>query len=46
VIITVDIREWQPGRRTGIGWFLEEFVRVPEYWTVWRDQLALPRVLK
>jgi len=27
VIIGVDIREWQPGRHTGIGRFLEEFLR-------------------
>ena len=27
MIIGVDIREWQPGRYTGIGRFLEEFVR-------------------
>lgn len=27
MIVGVDIREWQPGRRTGIGRFLEEFLR-------------------
>lgn len=27
MIIGVDIREWQPGKRTGIGRFLEEFLR-------------------
>jgi len=27
VIVGVDIREWQPGRRTGIGRVLEEFLR-------------------
>lgn len=26
--IAVDIREWQPGRRTGIGRMLEEFLRM------------------
>jgi glycosyltransferase involved in cell wall biosynthesis len=25
--VGIDIREWQPGRRTGIGRFLEEFLR-------------------
>lgn len=28
MIIGVDIREWQPGRRTGIGRMLEEFLRL------------------
>lgn len=27
MIVGLDIREWQPGRRTGIGRFLEEFLR-------------------
>jgi glycosyltransferase involved in cell wall biosynthesis len=77
VIIGVDIREWQPGRRTGIGRFLEVFlraaalarpldrfllfgdptcevrvradnvsvVRMPEPWTLWWDQVVLPRAL-
>ena len=27
MIVGVDIREWQPGRRTGIGRVLEEFLR-------------------
>ena len=77
MIIGVDIREWEPGRRTGIGRFLEEFlraatgmkpedrflligdaasevrvrggnvevVRIPERWTPWWDQVALPRAL-
>jgi len=27
VIVGVDIREWQPGRRTGIGRVLDEFLR-------------------
>ncbi len=27
MIVGVDIREWQPGRRTGIGRFLEQFLR-------------------
>lgn len=75
--IGVDIREWQPRNRTGIGRFLEEFLRVatasrpsdhfvligdatcevrvdaenlrllriPERWTPWWDQVALPRAL-
>lgn len=78
MIIGVDIREWQPGRRTGIGRFLDGFlragtfrrpkdrflligdttcevrvqgenvevVRIPERWTVWWDQVTLPRALK
>src|SRR3989304_2745041 len=28
MIVGVDIREWQPGNQTGIGRFLEEFLRV------------------
>jgi glycosyltransferase involved in cell wall biosynthesis len=28
VIIGTDVREWEPGRQTGIGRFLEEFLRV------------------
>jgi glycosyltransferase involved in cell wall biosynthesis len=75
--IAVDIREWQPGQYTGIGRFLEEFlraaievrpldrflligdatcevrvqgrnvdvVRIPERWTLWWDQVVLPRAL-
>lgn len=77
MIIGVDIREWQPGRHTGIGRFLEEFiraatvarpldrfiligdetceilvqagnvevVRIPGRWTLWWDQVALPRAI-
>jgi glycosyltransferase involved in cell wall biosynthesis len=77
MIIAFDIREWQPGRYTGIGRFLEEFlraatvtrpldrfllvgdtvcevrvqaeniavVRIPERWTLWWDQVALPMAL-
>lgn len=77
MIIGVDIREWQVGCRTGIGRYLEEFIRtaaaarpadrfvlfgdtkvearvqaanidiirIPEYWSVWWDQVSLPRAL-
>ncbi len=77
MMIGVDIREWQPRKHTGIGRFLEEFlrvalvarpreqflligdatseirvrggnvevVRIPERWTPWWDQVALPRAL-
>jgi glycosyltransferase involved in cell wall biosynthesis len=77
MIIAVDIREWRPGQYTGIGRFLEEFlraatvsrpldrfllvgdqacevrvqaanievVRIPERWTLWWDQVALPMAL-
>jgi alpha-1,3-rhamnosyl/mannosyltransferase len=78
MIVGVDVREWQGDRRTGIGRFLEEFLRVahgarpedrfllignaetrtrvrgdnvaftclPERWTPWWDQVALPRSLR
>ncbi len=77
-VIAVDIREWQPEQYTGIGRFLEEFlrsatiarpldrflligddacevrvlaanievVRIPERWTLWWDQVALPVALR
>jgi glycosyltransferase involved in cell wall biosynthesis len=77
VIIGTDVREWESGCRTGIGRFLEEFLRVAlsirphdrflllgngatelrvrgenahfyrlaEPWTLWWDQVVLPRTL-
>jgi len=78
MIVGVDVREWHGNRKTGIGRFLEEFLRVahaarprdrfllvgnadtrsrvcganmtftclPERWTLWWDQVTLPRSLR
>jgi len=78
MIVGVDVREWHGDRKTGIGRFLEEFLRVahaarprdrfllignadtrprvrganmsfaclPERWTLWWDQVTLPRSLR